>query len=193
MNKKYISMVVLSLSMPVSASFYIDNQGLTGGDEVDPVGDLQGTPPGYRILSDNSYGSVHQIGKSGTIKKLSGFGAGIQLNDAMSMIMPDKWISYIDDKIKNPPLVDWSSSNEDWVKSLAVLGATYGYQFIVDWDQRMIQVSPKQGYVEPDYNKPVEMKDEENGRSIFVYSAKAVDKEGVILVDGKLIKVSIIE
>lgn len=175
-----------------NASFYIDNQGLEDPDVLAPISDLKGAPVGFKILSDNSYSSVHQIG-SGKETKLSGFGTEMSFNDAMSMIMPDNWISYIDESIKAPSLVDWSSQGEGWIKSLAIIGANYGYQFIVDWDQKMIQVSLKDGFVEPNYDQPIVMKDSETGRSIFVYAGKPIDKEGVILVDGKVVKVRISE
>lgn len=175
-----------------SASFYIDNQGLQDSEVQAPISDLKGAPVGFKVLSDNSYSSVHQIG-SGKETKLSGFGTDMSFNDAMSMIMPDEWISYIDVAIKAPSAVDWSSQNEGWIKSLAVIGANYGYQFILDWDQKMIQVSLKDGYVEPNFDQPIVMKDTETGRSIFVYAGKPIDKEGVILVDGKVVKVRVSE
>lgn len=188
----FLSTAMLTAAFSAQASFYIDNQGLEDPDAVKPIGELKGAPEGYKVLSDNSYSSVHQIGK-GLATKVSGFGSEMSLNDAMSMIMPNGWISYIDENVRKTGLVDWNSHGESWIKALAVLGASYGYQFIVDWDQKMIQISLKDGFVEPDYDQPIMMKDSESGRSIFVYSGKPVDKEGVILVDGKVVKVSISE
>jgi hypothetical protein len=180
----------IMFSGQASASFYIDNQGLEDEDARSPITDLKGAPNGFRVLSDNSYSSIHQIGK-GKAVKISGFGVELSLNEVMSMVMPNKWISYIDEEITPNGLFEWNSSNEEWIKSLAVIGATYGYKFIVDWDQKMIQVSQREGFIEPNYDHPIEMQDEATGRSIFVYSGKPIDKEGVILVDGKVVKVKI--
>lgn len=180
-----------SLSVPASANFYVDYQGMEHKElSADELRRLKGAPDGFRILADKTYGVVHQIGK-GALSNASSFGADMPLKDAISMLMPAKWIAYIDENIDIPGKVDWQAKDEPWVDVLGRVGANYGYRFVVDWDQKLLQISPDEDFIAPDYNDPISLKDPESGRTIFVYSAKPVSKGGVILVDGKVIPVKL--
>lgn len=180
----------------VSANFYIDYQGTNENKALDyqEMRNMKGAPDGYRVLTDKSYGMVHQIGKpSGEYDKVNGFGTALTLKDTVSMIMPEKWIAYVDENLTTANEIAYQAKNEGWVNVLAQIGQNYGYRFIVDWEQKLIQVSPDRDYLEPDYNAPITLKDEESGRSIFIYSAQPVSTGGTILVNGKAMPFKIID
>ena len=151
---------------------------------------MKGAPDGYRILSDKTYGIVHQVGK-GDVGKTSSFGTDMPLKDAISILMPEKWIAYIDENVDIPRKVDWQAEETPWVNVLGRMGANYGYRFVVDWDQKLLQISPDEEFVAPDYNDPISLTDPESGRTLFIYSAKPDSKGGVILVDGEAIPVKL--
>ncbi len=184
---------VLALPLGASANFYVDYQGIEHKTATaEELRRLKGAPDGYRVLADKSFGIVHQIGK-GVASKTSSFGTDMPLKDAVTMLMPEKWIAYIDENVENPNMVDWQAKNDLWTDVLGQMGANYGYRFVVDWDQKLLQISLDEDFTAPDYNDPIALKDPESGRTIFVYSAKPITKGGVILVDGKAIPVKIEE
>jgi hypothetical protein len=175
-----------------SANFYVDYQGMNNTPSQEELRRLKGAPDGYRVLTDKTYGVVHQVGK-GEVSTTSSFGADMTLKDAITMLMPAKWIAYIDENIEGPGKVDWQASNEPWIDVLGKVGANYGYRFVVDWDQKLLQITTDEDYLAPDYNDPITLKDPESGRTIFVYSAKPVNEGGVILVDGKVVPVKLVK
>tara|TARA_R110002072_G_scaffold303138_2_gene495472 strand:+ start:9989 stop:10594 length:606 start_codon:yes stop_codon:yes gene_type:complete len=183
--------LVMGLSLSASANFFVDYQGLEHKKITsEELRRLNGAPDGYRILTDKTYGLVHQIGK-GTAFTSNSFGTDMTIKDAVSMIMPEKWIAYIDENVEKPSLVDWQANNNDWTDVLGKIGANYGYRFVVDWDQKLLQVTLDQNYTAPDYNDPIALKDPDSGRTLFVYSAKPISQGGVILVNGKTIPVKV--
>ena len=199
MNKKYLTSFIgvasiscLALtSLTANANFYVDYQGTDSKTvNAEELRRLKGAPDGYRILADKTYGVVHQVGKGSSVN-IEIFGAELALKDAISMMMPDKWIAYIDENLEKPVSVDFQAKNEPWIGVLARVGINYGYRFVVDWDQKLLQISPDEDFVAPDYNDPIALKDPHSGRTIFVYSAKPIAKGGVILVDGKAIPVKL--
>ena len=197
-TKSFISIIgMASISImtlgPLSAhaNFYIDYQGTDKKTtSAEDMRRLKGAPDGYRILADKTYGVVHQVGK-GDPAAIEIFGADLAPKDAISMMMPDKWIAYIDENLESPGKVDFQAKKEPWIGVLARMGINYGYRFVVDWDQKLLQISPDEDFVAPDYNDPIALKDPGSGRTIFVYSAKPISKGGVILVDGKAIPVKL--
>lgn len=183
---------VLTAVLPCSASanFFIDYQGVEEVEslEIDELRRLRGAPSGYRILSDKTHGIVHQVGE-GTIEKANSFGAGMELKDAISILMPEKWIAYIDENVDAPEKVDWYAEEDPWIDVLVKIGSNYGYRFVVDWDQQLLQISPDEEYTAPDYNSPIALTDPESNRTIFVYSAKPDLKGGAILINGEIIPI----
>jgi len=182
---------VMALVPAANAKFYVDYQGIekiiTTTEEMRR---MKGSPDGYRVLTDKTFGLVHHIGKGGA-SSTSSFGADMPLKDAISMLMPEKWIAYVDENIENSGKVDWQAKGEAWIDVLGRIGANYGYRFVVDWDQKLLQISPDEDFTAPDYNDPIALKDPESGRTIFVYSNKPTINGGVILVDGKAISIKV--
>lgn len=183
---------LICCSLSASANFYVDYQGLDLNNmSVQDLRAIRGKPEGYRVLADKTYGVVHQIGK-GEVVMTDSFGTDMPLKDAISMLMPSKWIAYIDEGVKTPSNVDWYAKNEPWVDVMAQVGINYGYRFIVDWDQKLLQITPDENFTAPNYDDPITLKDPESGRLIFVYSAKPVNNgDGVLIVEGESIPVKI--
>lgn len=198
MIKKSIKPLVVAVAIGLScgaaqASFYVDYQG-TQADNLtaEELRRLKGAPEGYRLLTDKNFGLITEIGEGKPVK-ITSFGADISFKDAISMIMPEGWIAYIDENVRDMRNVDWQVNNESWLKALASIGGDYGYYFLVDWQQKLIQILPDSDYIPQEYNAPVEMLDEESGRKIFIYSSKPVDKGGVVIINGKAVPVKIIQ
>jgi len=184
---------LLFTSSFASAKFYVDYQGLDKEREsAEALRRMKGAPDGYRLLTNKSLSFIHEIGKGEAIE-IDSFGAGFELKDAVTLIMPDKWIAYIDEHITVPKKVDWQAKNIPWTEALGIVGMNNGYRFIVDWDQKLLQVTLDENYTEPDYNDPVTLEDSETGRTIFVYSAKPVSEGGIMLVNGEPIKFKLID
>jgi hypothetical protein len=158
---------------------------------VDEARKQQGSLDGYRLFSDKTYGVVHHVGKQKKQTRVKAFGSDMALRDALTMIMPDRWIAYIDEQLVDPGNIDWQSDKMPWVQVLARIGINYGYRFVIDWDQQLIQIGSDKDFTKPDYNDPLMLTDPESGRSVFIYSAKPVNTGGVILVDGKAVKVKL--
>lgn len=172
--------ILLILPLTVSANFYIDYQGYE--NEVL-------APEGFRVLTDKKYGVVHQVGE-GQPEKGNSFGSAMPLKDAIGMLMPNKWVAYIGENVGTPNVVDWQASNEPWIDVLARVGANYGYRFVVDWDQKVLQISPDKDFTPPNYDNPIAFSDPVSERTIFIYSDNPTSK-GRILVDGKWVPVKI--
>ncbi|MFA0809389.1 hypothetical protein [Microbulbifer epialgicus] len=180
-------------TVPATANFFIDHQG-TEETQRSPeeLRRLKGAPDGYRLLEDKTYGVIHQIGE-GEVVKTKSFGTDKSLKDAISLLMPSKWIAYIEENIDDPRKVDWQAgaNGEPWLDVLDRVGKNYGYRFVVDWDQELLQISSDEDYIAPDYNDSISLKDPKSGRTIFVYSAKPVEETGVMVVDGQVIPVKL--
>jgi len=186
------ALAVCFFSSYSNANFRIDYQGLDKEKaSAEKLRLLKGAPDGYRLLTDKGLGFVHQVG-TGKVANIDSFGADFSLQDAISLIMPNKWIAYIDENISNPRNVDWQAKDDPWVDILGRIGASHGYRFVVDWDQKLLQIAPESEYTEPDYDDPIELKDPESGRTLFVYSAKPISEGGVIIVDGQAVKVKLV-
>ncbi len=173
------------------ALFYIDNEGLEK-DAVARTHQVQqrNTPDGFSVLSDKTVSVLHEIGK-GTAQSDNSFGSDLPLADAITMIMPDKWIAYVDERVKQSESVDWSSENKPWTENLRSIGLNYGYKFLVDWNQRLIQISQDTNFNRVIDNTPLELEDTVNGRKVYVYSSNPLDGGGVLIVGGQSMPIKI--
>jgi len=186
-----VSTILLMTSTSANALFYIDNEGLE--EDAKKIAEQklkQQKPDGFRVLTDKRRGVVHELG-TGKAFKDNSFGTDLALKDAISMIMPNKWIAYIDESIKQPDKVSWSAKRQTWTNTLIDLGINHGYRFIVDWDQKLLQIEKDKDYIKPDFNYPVEIVNPENGRRIYIYTADPEDKKGVLLIGTKSIPLKV--
>ena len=192
--KTYLTaLVLITWSLDSSATFYIDYQGLDKSkpkNEIIKKKDLI-SPDGYRLLTNELYGVVFQIGKPLKMPNISTFGDDASFKNAVATLIPPEWSAYIDEQLNANNTISFSADNEDWLKVLARIGNNYGYKFIVDW-QQLIQITKDEFYVKPDPNEPV-MVEGDNGQKYFIYKSKQSLSKGMMIVDGKVIRLNITE
>ncbi len=185
---KIVGGILAIMPVATNANFYIDYQGVDKPTlTLQQRRAAQGTPNGYKLLTDKTYGAIHQIG-SGVAASITSFGHDFELKMAMHTLIPTGWIVYIDDQSPINKMVSWSAKNEQWIITLGRLGSDYGFRFIIDWDQQLIQMVKDENYQEPNENDPIIMSNPETGQKIFVYPTKQNINGGVLIVNGKIIK-----
>lgn len=163
---KLITCVGMLLTCSAQAAFYIDYQGL----------DYKKPPKA------ESVGVLHQLG-DGKATTVNSFGKDMSLKDTISMIVPTGWITYIDADVSLSKNINWQAQGETWTQVLERLGLDQGYRFIIDWEQKLLQVASAKSFLVPDYTAPVTVT--LNKKSIFVYSNKPISSKAVFLSDGK--------
>lgn len=189
MNKCIKATISLSFLISMNASaYYVDFQGVSNKTTVQSK--HQVAPDGFVFFTDKFKGAVIEIGK-GSRNKISTFGVDDKLENAIGFIVPKDWITYIDSEFSEIPRVSWDFEQLDWVNALATLGNENGLRFIVDHDQRVLQIEKEEGFIKPDFNQPLVM-ESSSGEQIFIYKQeKEVNSGGYILVDGELVKVKV--
>ncbi|MDI4652572.1 MULTISPECIES: hypothetical protein [Pseudoalteromonas] len=182
--------ILIASPFYASATFYIDYQGLEK-PKVAPVEKRQLiSPDGYRLLTNEFSGLVFQIGEPVKTETISSFGEDVSFKNGVATLIPRHWSAYIDEQLNANNTISFSAENEDWLKVLARIGNNYGYKFIVDWQQKMVQITKDEFYVKPDPNEPV-MVEGDNGQNYFIYKSKQSLSKGVMIVDGKVVTLNI--
>ena len=207
MNKTRLSIIATVLATfagGVNAKFFVDYQGLdiererVKQERIESAAEDEKNTSfksDYVVLADKSLNVLEQIGKPRPTST-SVFGADTSLKDAMILIMPDNWISYIHKDLKNISNVDFAGNNQNWTKVLANIGVNYGFRFIVDWNKEQIQVLKDPTFTTPDFTAPIAYKDDESGRVIYVYSENPNSPNNSttsIVVNGEAIPVKLTE
>lgn len=187
---KLITTLALLLPFYVNASFYIDYQGLEKPVKVKEQKNDLITPNGYRLLTNDLQGIVYEIGKRLEMANLSNFADDVTFKDGIGLVMPDGWSAYIDEQLSAKQSISFSAENEAWITVLARIGSSYGYKFVVDWEQRLVQISKDKYYIEPDPNEPI-ITEGNNGQKYYIYKSKQDVNKGMVIVDGQLIPLKI--
>ncbi|QCZ95528.1 hypothetical protein [Salinimonas iocasae] len=188
--KKTISSLALTVmlaSNTATAGFYIDMQGLNKAQKTIP-----GVADGYKMLTGKYYGIIHEVGK-GNPSKTHSFGDSSTIADAMFMIMPDGWYAFVDETVEEIPLVSWDASHDKgqyWTDVLADIGKDYGLRYVIDWDQKLVQIDLEPDFTKPDYDDPIVVADSNDERQMFIYKKKP-NLSGYLLRDGEYIPVKV--
>lgn len=186
---KPFTLAALLASNTAAGGFYIDMQGINK-----PKANTSGVADGYKMLTGKYYGVIHEVGE-GTPTKTNSFGDRSTIADAMFMIMPEGWFAYVDETVEEIPLVSWDASQgngQNWTDVLATIGKDYGLRYVVDWDQRLVQIDLEPNFVKPDYDDPIVVSDSEDRRQMFIYK-KEPNLSGYLLKDGEYIPVKVTE
>lgn len=167
-------------AMPAQATFFIDYQGLDTEPEI-----IIGPPDGFKVFADGTFKVLSEVGEGQADIRL-GYGLEIDLDESMLMIMPDDWIAYIDEQINFERKVDWTG-DMPWTDVLLRLGNAYGLAFIVDWEQKMVQIVPGN---EVEYFTLEDMQAHEvvhpvTGATLYIHTADQLSETGLLMVDGK--------
>lgn len=174
--------VLAAVSTSASGVFLVDYQGLDKNAEQRRI-----TPAGFNVIADRTYKVVRHIGK-GEPEFRQGFGLELSLADSLLSIIPNNWVSYIDESIQFNKTVDWDG-DLPWTEVLTRLGNNYDLAFIVDWNQRMIQVVPGQNFNDDANLKPMRVVNPESGRTLYVHTNDSLSESGVLIMGGNAYKV----
>jgi len=191
--RKLIFSLACSASTLAHANFYIDYQGLDKEQKskMELPSKEVGPPLGYKLLSDSNFGLIHEIGKGKATKGSSASVEPTLLRDALQLIMPKGWQAYVDQQFVDLPKVTWEAVNEPWTDIIVRIGVNFGLQYVVDWDQQLIQITNDPDFTKPDFNEPTVMNDPETGKSVFIYSTDSKPTSGYLLIDGEMVKVTV--
>ncbi len=185
MITKWLGLIALLVTLPTKATFYIDYQGLNP-HPVKPPEEKSTTPDGYRLLTDGLQGLIFEVGERPVVEKTSNFAADVAFKFAIGAIMPEGWSAYVDENISMLKNVSFSAQDEPWLNVLARVGTQFGYQYVVDWQRKMVQVSLDAYFSEPNPNAPVTVQGE-NGEQYYIYKTRQAVDQGVVIVDGQVV------
>lgn len=189
---KVIFCLTVLASAGANASFYIDYQGLEKPEAEPKSKEQLISPDGYRLLTNDLQGLVYEIGPSEEAEKISSFADQIQLKNGIGTVIPEKWSAYIDEQMSADKTISFSAENESWLNVLARIGSDYGFKFVVDWEQMIVQISKDEHFIEPNPNDPVVTKGQ-NGQLYYIYKSKQEINKGMMLIDGELIPIKVSE
>lgn len=193
MIKKLSLLAAVFTTSSFASGLYIDYQGLdTKKKTALELRKERGTPDGYVKYSDQYKGVIHEIG-NGIAEKVTTFGVEQGFKDAVSIIVPKGWITYVDEQYQDIPLVTWEADQQPWVNVLANIGANHGIKYIVDWEQQVVQFTKDSSFVKPDYNQPAMLEDPNSKKKVFIYHREGITKaqKGFILLNGKMVPVKV--
>lgn len=181
-----------AFSSSASALFVIDYQGLDKEKARHAIARSKVAPEGYNVLTDKTRDIVHEFGR-GNPSKITSFGDDMSLTDGISMIMPDGWVAFVDEDLSVPSTISWDAQNSSWTRALRDLGINAGLRFIVDWDQRVLQVFGERGFKEPDITDAVEVKDPRTGRTLLIYPDGKGNTVGQLMAKDETYPIRIVE
>lgn len=187
-----LSAAGLLISSNASALFYIDYQGMDKEKARHAIARRKVAPEGYNVLTDKSLNVVHQFGR-GKAHKINSFGDGMSLSDGMSMIMPDRWVAFVDEDLSLPDMISWDAQNISWTKTLRDVGVNFGIRFIVDWDQKVVQIFGSRGFKKPDIASAVEVVDPKTGKTLLIYPDRGGNTVGRLMHKDKSYPIKIVE
>ncbi|MBE0420510.1 hypothetical protein EI165_10295 [Pseudoalteromonas nigrifaciens] len=178
------------ISSSAKATFYIDYQDLEKKEAEKTERKQLISPDGYRLLTDDHSGLIYEIGKRIDVKPISSFADDISFKEGIGAILPKGWSAYLDEHLNASDEISFSADKEHWLTVLARIGNNYGYKFIVDWQQKIVQITSDENYIKPNPNDPLPLEGSD-GQMYYIYKSKQSINNGVILVDGKVIPLKI--
>lgn len=182
----------LFLSSSASALFVVDYQGLDKEKARHAIARSKIAPEGYNVLTDKTRDIVHEFGR-GNPSKITSFGDDMSLSDGISMIMPDGWVAFVDEDLSVPKTISWDAQNYAWTQTLRDVGINAGLRFIVDWDQRVVQIFGERGFKEPDITDAVEVVDPKTGKTLLIYPDGSGKTAGKLMHKDKTYPIRIVE
>lgn len=189
MRLKIILMSILTLST-ANASFHIDRQGLERPKETTITKNEVSSPEGYRLLTDDLSGLVMEVGERRKVINNSNFAEEIELKFAMSGLLPKGWSAYVDEHISEEKNITFSADKEPWLNVLARVGVKFGYRFLVDWDNNIVQISDD-AYFKPRGESEHVVVEDDSGQTFYIYKTKQQLNKGYMIHDGEVIPIKI--
>lgn len=183
MCKKLLTTCIFAISFTANANFYIDMQK----EQIVPTS--HSSVPGYKLLTGDYFGKVYQVGTPFDLCGVSSEGENQAIEDAMYFILPSGWYAYIDEQVTAFPTVSWSSSDDYFLDVLGHMGKNYGLNFVVDWEQKLVQIQVDEDFTQPNIEQPTIITDSDGDREVYIYTKPAA-KNGFLLKNGKIIPVT---
>lgn len=182
-----LSLVTLSTA---HASFHIDFQG----QERPPTKAITkkdvGSPEGFRLLTDDLAGVVVEVGHRRKVTKNSNFADDIEFKLAVGGLIPKGWSAYVDEHISEEKSITYSADGEPWLNVLARVGVKFGYKFLVDWDNNVIQISDD-AYFKPEGPKEHIVVEDSKGQTFYIYKTKQDLNKGYMIHDGQVLPIKV--
>ena len=69
------------------------------------------------------------------------------------------------------------------------MGKNYGLNFVVDWEQKLVQIQVDEDFTQPNIEQPTIITDSDGDREVYIYTKPAA-KNGFLLKNGKIIPVT---
>lgn len=185
MNTKFLIPLSLLLLMPNLglAHFFIDYQDVT----EPKLSATRANLDGFTLLTGKYHGLVQEIG-TGIPNAISSFGEEVEIAEALAFILPEDWFAYVDEQIELLPQVSWDATEQPWLTVVADIGKAYGLRFLIDWDQKLLQIEPSHRQVIAKADQPTLVQDDATGRQVFIYTQETVPK-GYIILNGEYVPV----
>jgi hypothetical protein len=187
-------LITLALSLFVvgtaSASFHIDYQGLERPQQTKITKSDIGSPEGYRLLTDDLSGVVIEVGERRKITNNSNFADDIELKFAMGGLLPKGWAAYVDEHISEEKNITFAADEEPWLNVLARVGVKFGYRFLIDWDNNIVQISDD-AYFKPQGESEHVVVEDETGQTFYIYKAKQELNKGYMIHDGQVLPIKL--
>ena len=178
--------------------------------EPDPEPDIEAqiaarlrgdSPDGYRVLSDKQAGVVLEIGeRPASLETTSSAGEDVPLADALALVMPRGWVSYIEADAPSDLYATWHAENATFVDVLDAIGVNQGIRFVVDWSTGSLRLGSPSGYAASADDSWTQYADAESGRRVFVYSADPLagyrmdpDDDGVVIIGDRAVGLRVVD
>jgi len=191
MKKSLVILASLVMSNIAAASFFIDYQGLERPVPNHLVKESIMSPNGYKLLTDDLQGVVVEIGKRPKLLDLnSNFADDTEFKFAVGAIMPKGWAAYVDERLSGLKEITFSSEKEPWLNVLVRVGVKYGYKYIVNWNQKIVQISEDANYIVPDLNTPISTSSQ-SGSNYYIYKTQQSLDKGYMIIDGEMVEIKI--
>ncbi|MFT6910452.1 MAG: hypothetical protein ACJAS1_007181 [Oleiphilaceae bacterium] len=172
------------------ASFHIDYQGIERPEQKKITKNDVGSPEGYRLLTDDLNGVVIEVGTRRKISKNSNFAENIELKFAMGGLLPKGWSAYVDEHLSEEKNITFSADKEPWLNVLARVGVKFGYRFLIDWDNNVVQISDD-AYFKPQGASEHIVVEDESGQTFYIYKTKQKLNKGYMIHDGEVIPIKL--
>ena len=136
----------------------------------------------YSLAVDNTKLVITQIGTApDALPALYSEGFDTAAIDAFDSIIPIGWKLYMNNSLHQGKHINWDSKGENWLATLYNVGLNHNYMFDVNWDQKWVLVNES--------DMRTAFSDSETPEIIINKLDVPEGSEGIIIIDGKVMKV----
>ena len=189
MHIKFIFLSFMTIGT-AHASFHIDYQGLERPVKKQILKSDVSSPEGFRLLTDDLSGVVMEVGTRRKIINHSNYAQDTELKYAMSGLLPKGWSAYVDENILEEKSISFAADSEPWLNVMARVGVKFGYRFLVDWNNNIVQIS-EDVYYKPEGESEHVIVEDDKGQTFYIYKTKQALNKGYMIHNGDVIPIKI--